>query len=72
MSSDFDQRLTQILGRITADDFLKGCVLGSEIPFYAFDYPPEQELAVRAHIAFVLAQVHKQRQQGDRALLEAA
>ena len=61
MSSDFDQRLNQILGRITADDFLHGRGLGNEIPFYAFDYPPEQELAVREQIVFLLAQIPKQR-----------
>ncbi|MCF8004222.1 MAG: DUF1788 domain-containing protein [Chromatiaceae bacterium] len=61
MKGDFEQRLNRILGCITADDFLKGRGLGNEIPFYAFDYPPEQELAVRAHIAFLLAQVPKQR-----------
>lgn len=61
MSNDFEQRLDQILGRITADDFLQGRGLGNEIPFYAFDYPPEQELAVREHIAWLLEQVPKHR-----------
>ncbi len=61
MSNDFDQRLNQILARITANDFLHGRGLGNEIPFYAFDYPPEQELAVRAHIAFLLEQIPKHR-----------
>ena len=61
MSSDFNQRLNQILTRITAEDFLKGRGLGNEIPFYAFDYPPEQELAVRAHIGFLLEQLPKHR-----------
>jgi hypothetical protein len=61
MSHGFNQRLDQILERITSDDFLKGQGLGNEIPFYAFDYPPEQELAVRAHLAFLLAQIPKRR-----------
>lgn len=61
MSTDFNQRLDKILGRITADDFLDSRGLGNEIPFYAFDYPPEQELAVRAHIAFLLEQIPKRR-----------
>lgn len=61
MSTDFNQRLDKILGRITADDFLHSRGLGNEIPFYAFDYPPEQELAVRAHIAFLLEQIPKRR-----------
>mgnify|MGYP001102325962 FL=1 len=61
MSTDFTQRLDKILGRITSDDFLHGRGLGNEIPFYAFDYPPEQELAVRAHIHFLLEQIPKRR-----------
>jgi hypothetical protein len=61
VSADFTQRLDKILGRITSDDFLHGRGLGNEIPFYAFDYPPEQELAVRAHIRFLLEQIPKRR-----------
>jgi hypothetical protein len=61
MSNDFNARLDKILERITADDFLHGKGLGNEIPFYAFDYPPEQELAVREHLAFLLAQIPKRR-----------
>lgn len=61
MSTDFTQRLDKILGRITSDDFLHGRGLGNEIPFYAFDYPPEHELAVRAHIRFLLEQIPKRR-----------
>lgn len=61
MSGDFNQRLDNILSRITGDDFLQGRGLGNEIPFYAFDYPPEQEPAVREHIAFLLQQLPKQR-----------
>jgi hypothetical protein len=61
VSTDFNQRLDKILGRITSDDFLHGRGLGNEIPFYAFDYPPEHELAVRGHIGFLLEQILKRR-----------
>ncbi len=61
MSHDFNQRLDQILDRVTSDDFLHGQGLGNEIPFYAFDYPPERELDIRAHLAFLLAQIPKRR-----------
>lgn len=61
MKNDFTERLNKILGRLTADDFLHGKGLGNEIPFYAFDYPPERELEVRDHIAFLLAQIPKRR-----------
>lgn len=59
--SALDTRLNQILERITADDFLAGKGLGNEIPFHAFDYPPEDELKVRQHIEFLLAQAPKRR-----------
>lgn len=61
MKDDFTERLNRILDRVTADDFLHGKGLGNEIPFYAFDYPPERELEVREHIAFLLAQIPKRR-----------
>jgi hypothetical protein len=61
MKSNFDERLNKILDRITSDDFLHGRGLGNEIPFYAFDYPPDRELEVREHIAFLLAQIPKRR-----------
>ena len=61
MKSDFNERLNKILDRVTSDDFLHGKGLGNEIPFYAFDYPPERELEVREHIAFLLAQIPKRR-----------
>ena len=61
MKNDFNERLNKILDRVTADDFLHGKGLGNEIPFYAFDYPPERELEVRAHIVFLLAQIPKRR-----------
>lgn len=61
MTSTFNERLDKILDRITSEDFLHGKGLGNEIPFYAFDYPPERELEVRQHIAFLLAQIPKRR-----------
>ena len=59
MNADLAKRLDKILDRLTSDSFLKGEGLGNEIPFYAFDYPPEHELEVRQHIAFLLAQIPK-------------
>ncbi len=61
MTNDFNERLDKILDRLTSDAFLQGKGLGNEIPFYAFDYPPERELEVRAHILFLLAQIPKRR-----------
>lgn len=61
MTADFNSRLDKILDRLTADDFLQGRGLGNEIPYYAFDYPSEREPEMRAHLAFLLAQVPKRR-----------
>jgi len=54
-------RLNRILPRITADDFLSGSGIGNEISFYIFDYPPEEELRIRAHIRFLADHIPKQK-----------
>ncbi|MDA1349798.1 MAG: DUF1788 domain-containing protein [Chloroflexi bacterium] len=54
MTDNFEDRLNQILPRITSDDFLKGQGLGNEIAFFIFDYPSEEELRVRQHIDFLM------------------
>ncbi len=54
-------RSNKILDRVTSDDFLSGRGLGNEIPFYAFDYPAEDELLIREHIEFLLSQLPKKR-----------
>ena len=59
MTSDFEERLNQILPKITSDDFLSGRGLGNEIAFFIFDYPPEQELRIRKHIDFLLEHIPK-------------
>lgn len=59
--SNLKDRLNRILDRVTSDDFLSGRGLGNEIPFYAFDYPPEDELLIREHIEFLLSQLPKKR-----------
>lgn len=61
MNEKLNVRLDKILARITSDDFLTGKGLGNEIAFYIFDYPPEDELQVRKHIAWLLEQIPKKR-----------
>jgi hypothetical protein len=61
MSEPLTDRLNQILPKVTSDDFLRGKGLGNEIAFYFFDYPPEAELRIREHIAFLLDHMPKQR-----------
>ena len=47
MSLTLEQRLNQILPKITSKDFLDSKGLGNEIGFWIFDYPPEREMDVR-------------------------
>jgi len=61
MKNSFEERLNQILPRITSDEFLGGHGLGNEIAFFIFDYPPEEELRVRKHIEFLLEHIPKQK-----------
>jgi hypothetical protein len=42
-----DERLNQIIPRITSPEFLDSKGLGNEIGFWIFDYPPEREMDVR-------------------------
>ncbi len=47
MTTNLDERLNQIIPRITSRDFLQSKGLGNEIGFWIFDYPPEREMDVR-------------------------
>jgi hypothetical protein len=51
MTLSFDERLNQILPRITSRDFLDSKGLGNEIGFWIFDYPPEREMDVRGFLS---------------------
>ena len=59
--SKIEERLNQVLDRLISDELLSGRGLGNEIGFYIFDYPPEDEIVVREHIAFLLDQLPKKR-----------
>jgi len=43
----FQQRLNQILPKLTSQDLLQNRGLGNEIGFWIFEYPPEHELEMR-------------------------
>ncbi|MDP2180735.1 DUF1788 domain-containing protein [Methylicorpusculum sp.] len=47
MALTFEERLNQILPKISSDDFLNSKGLGNEIGFWIFDYPPEREMEMR-------------------------
>jgi hypothetical protein len=59
MTTDLEERLNQILPKITGEDFLERRGLGNEIAFFIFDYPPEDELRVRQHVKFLLEHIPK-------------
>lgn len=50
MKPSLDERLNQILPRLTSRDFLDSKGLGNEIGFWIFDYPPDREMDVRAFV----------------------
>ena len=53
MSQAIHERLNQIPAKILSTEFLTSQGLGNEIGFWIFDYPPEDELAVREYIVFL-------------------
>jgi hypothetical protein len=61
MSETLTARLNKILPMVVSDDFLSGSGIGNEIAFYIFDYPPEDELRVREHVAHLLEHIPRQK-----------
>ena len=61
MSDALNERLDEILPKITSDEFLKAKGLGKEMAFFIFDYPPEAELQVRDHVRFLMEQIPKRK-----------
>jgi hypothetical protein len=62
MTQTFEERLNQILPRITSEDFLQNRGLGNEIGFWIFEYAPEQEMAVRSFLSEVVEPALRRRQ----------
>ena len=54
MTTQFEERLNQILPRLVSPDVLSNQGAGGEIGFWIFDYPPEEEMAMRAWLADVI------------------
>jgi hypothetical protein len=59
MNEPLNNRLNQIIDKITSPEFLSNAGLGNEIGFYIFDYPPEEELKVREYVRFMLETLAK-------------
>ena len=51
MTLSLEERLNQILPRITSREFLDSKGLGNEIGFWIFDYPPDREMDVREFLS---------------------
>lgn len=62
MTDTFEDRLNQILPRVTSEDFLQNRGLGNEIGFWIFDYPPDAEIVMRDFISSVIEPVLKKHQ----------
>ena len=61
MNELLKDRLNRIMDRIQSPEFLSNSGLGNEIGFYIFDYSPEEELAVRDHVRFILETMAKKK-----------
>ncbi|MDR2649908.1 MAG: DUF1788 domain-containing protein [Clostridiales bacterium] len=56
-----NQRLDLIKPKILSPEFRSGRGLGNEINFWIFDYAPEDEMAVRAHAAYLRQSIAAER-----------
>lgn len=54
MSQTFEERLNQILPRLTSPELLSNQGLGNEIGFWIFDYPPEREMEMQSFLHEVI------------------
>ena len=54
MNATLANRLNQILPRVTDEALLSSEGIGNEIACYIFDYPAQEELAVREHIGMLM------------------
>jgi len=57
VTSKLSERLNRILPHVTEKSFLSSEGIGNEIACYIFDYPAEEELQVRAHMAWMMERV---------------
>lgn len=54
-----DERLEQLEPKILERNFLTGRGTVGEVNFWIFDYPSEQEMAVRSHVAYLVNRINK-------------
>lgn len=68
MTNNFNERLNQILPKLTSKDVLENHGSGGEIGFWIFDYPPEEEDAMRAFLHDVVMPALDKHQPAVRAV----
>lgn len=56
MKQKLQQRLNQLFDEIHREDFIQQKGLGSEVPYFIFDYDPKDEQRVRDFIQYLLDQ----------------
>lgn len=59
MSEKLEQRLNQIVPKITSEGFLNGRGNGNDIPFHIFDYPADEETRLRDYLQFLLSHLER-------------
>ena len=59
MTEKLEERLNQIIPKITSDGFLRGTGIGNEVAFYIFDYPADEEVRLREYLEFLSGHLAK-------------
>lgn len=54
------EKLNKIEERIKSPDFIKTRGLGNEVPFYIFDYNPQDEFQVREHVKLLKNKINNE------------
>jgi hypothetical protein len=61
MIEKIEERLNQVVPRITSEGFLTGTGIGNEVAFYIFDYPANEEIRIREYLKFLDGHLSKTR-----------
>ena len=59
MTEKLEERLNQIIPKITSEGFLNGTGLGNDVAFHIFDYPASEELRMREYVEFLTGHIAK-------------
>jgi hypothetical protein len=61
MTEKFEERLNQIIPKITSEGFLRGKGLGNDVAFHIFDYPASEEHRMREYLEFLSGHIARTR-----------